>query len=65
MEIDPPYLITLIARHYPACARMTSTATWRMYVDLPLIRGLLSSTFRHNVSTFCWIRWVHDFPPVY
>jgi len=28
-------------------------------------RGLHSSTFRLNVSTFCWIRWVHDFPPVY
>ena len=28
-------------------------------------RRLHSSTFRLNVSTFCWIRWVHDFPPVY
>ena len=28
-------------------------------------RGLHSPTFRLNVSTFCWIRWVHDFPPVY
>jgi len=28
-------------------------------------RGLHSSTFRLNVSTFCGIRWVHDFPPVY
>ena len=28
-------------------------------------RGLHSSTFRLNVSTFCWIRWVHDFPLVY
>jgi hypothetical protein len=28
-------------------------------------RGSHSSTFRLNVSTFCWIRWVHDFPPVY
>ena len=28
-------------------------------------RGLHSSTFRVNVSTFCGIRWVHDFPPVY
>jgi hypothetical protein len=27
-------------------------------------RGLHSSTFRHNISTFCWILWVHDFPPV-
>ena len=27
--------------------------------------GLLSSTFRLNVSTFWWIRRVHDFPPVY
>ena len=25
-------------------------------------RGLRSSTFRLNVSTFCWIRWVHGFP---
>ena len=23
------------------------------------------STFRLNVSTFCGIRWVHDYPPVY
>ena len=28
-------------------------------------RGLHSSTFRLNVSTFSGIRWVHDFPPVY
>jgi hypothetical protein len=28
-------------------------------------RGLHSSTFWLNVSTICWIRWVHDFPPVY
>jgi len=28
-------------------------------------RGLHSSTFRLNVSTFCWIRWVHDICPVY
>ena len=28
-------------------------------------RGLHSSTFRLNVSTFCGIRWVHVFPPVY
>ena len=28
-------------------------------------RGLHSSTFWLNVSTFCWIRWVHDYPPVY
>ena len=27
--------------------------------------GLHSSTFRLNVSTFCGIRRVHDFPPVY
>ena len=25
-------------------------------------RGLHSSTIRLNVSTFCGIRWVHDFP---
>jgi hypothetical protein len=28
-------------------------------------RGLHSSTFRLNVSTFCGIRWVNDFPLVY
>jgi len=28
-------------------------------------RGLHSSTFRLNVSIFCGIRWLHDFPPVY
>jgi len=28
-------------------------------------RGVHSSTFRLNVSTFCGIRRVHDFPPVY
>jgi len=27
-------------------------------------RGLHSSTFRLNISTFCGIHWVHDFPPV-
>ena len=31
----------------------------------PLARGLHLSTFRLNVSTFCWIRWVHDVPAVY
>jgi H+/Cl- antiporter ClcA len=28
-------------------------------------RGLHSSTILLNVSTFCGIRWAHDFPPVY
>ena len=28
-------------------------------------RGLHSSTFRLNVSTFCGVRFVHNFPPVY
>jgi len=28
-------------------------------------RDLHSSTFRLNVSTFCWIRGVHELPPVY
>jgi len=28
-------------------------------------RGLHSSTIRLNVSTFCGIRRVHEFPPVY
>jgi hypothetical protein len=27
----------------------------------PLTRGLHSSTFRLNVSTFCGIRWLHNF----
>jgi hypothetical protein len=31
----------------------------------PAGRGLHSSTVRLNVSTFCAIRWVHHFPPVY
>ena len=31
----------------------------------PLGKGLHTSTFRLKVSTFCWIRWVHDFKPVY
>jgi len=35
------------------------------YVPMPLSRGLHSSTFRLNVSTFCGIRWVSDFPLVY
>jgi hypothetical protein len=33
--------------------------------DVVTGRGLHSSTFRLNASTFCGIRWVHDFPPVY
>jgi len=28
-------------------------------------RGVHSSTFRLNVSSFCGIRWVPDFLPVY
>jgi len=31
----------------------------------PVTRGLHSSSFRPNVSTFWGIRWVHHFPPVY
>jgi len=31
----------------------------------PYVRGLHSSNFRLNVSTFCGMHWVHDFPPVY
>jgi len=31
----------------------------------PSTQGLTLVHFRLNVSTFCWIRWVHDFPPVY
>ena len=34
-------------------------------VEWPVGRGLHSSTFRLNVSTFCGIRWVHNYPPVY
>jgi len=34
-------------------------------VDEVMGRGLHSSTFRLNVSTFCGIRRVHDFSPVY
>ena len=29
------------------------------------LRGLHSTTFQLNVSTFCWVCWVHDFPLVY
>jgi len=32
---------------------------------LAMGRGLHLSTIRLNVSTFCGIRWVHHFPPVY
>jgi hypothetical protein len=28
-------------------------------------RGLHSFTFRLNVSTFCCLHWLHEFPPVY
>jgi len=31
----------------------------------PTARGLRSFTFRLNLSTFCGIRWVHGFPPLY
>ena len=27
-------------------------------------RPLFGTTIWHNVSTFCGIRWVHDFPPI-
>jgi len=33
--------------------------------DRPRGRGLHSSTFWLNISTFCEIRWVHISPPVY
>ena len=34
------------------------------WVDVPG-RGLHSSTFWLNVSIFCGIRWLHEFPPAY
>jgi hypothetical protein len=36
-----------------------------LFFNLVLGRGLHSSTFRLNVSTFCGISWAHDFTPVY
>jgi len=32
---------------------------------LPGVSGLHVPASQLDVSTFCWIRWVHDFPPVY
>jgi len=37
----------------------------RRQTVLVLGSGLHSFTLQLNVSTFCWIRRVHDFPPVY
>jgi hypothetical protein len=34
----------------------------RQAAAVPGARGLHSFTFRLNVSTFCGIRWVHEFP---
>jgi hypothetical protein len=48
----------LLMRGASAAARNTFGIT-------PHGRGLHSSTIRLTVSTFCGIRWVHDFPPVY
>jgi hypothetical protein len=49
----------------PATYTSSTKSTERWVAAGPIIRGSHSSTSRLNVRTFCWIRWVHDFPPVY
>jgi hypothetical protein len=51
VALDAPFNPTREAAHWIAAT--------------PPSRGLHSSTFRLDVSTFCAIRWVHNFPPVY
>ena len=48
----------------PAAAAMLQLPEERL-VEALTGRGLHSSTFQLNLSTFCWIRWLHEFPPVY
>ena len=52
-----------------SCAMLRSSARLRLssIVSLmaPPFRGLHSSNFRLNVSSSCWMLWVHDLPPVY
>jgi hypothetical protein len=45
----------------------TEVDLWSAGVALYVMlgRGLHSPSFRLNVRTFCWIRRVHGFPPVY
>jgi hypothetical protein len=50
----------------PDCTAVLLAMVQPLKVTLvPVFRGLHSSTYRLNVSTFCWPRWVHEFPPVY
>ena len=42
-----------------------STAPSFFMMLLPGVSGLHVPASQLDVSTFCWIRWVHDFPPVY
>ena len=77
MLATPVGLIGSETKEDPAGSPDPSTSTERKSVTFSLQlsgeacarhlpgRGLHSSTFRLNVSTFCGIRWVHDFPPVY
>jgi len=48
----------------PPAPPAEGSLTVSVVTGLPMTRGLHSSTFRLNVSTFCGIRWVHDYPPV-
>jgi len=57
----------------PCWAVETTLKKYSAFVGFPIVlngkrangRGLHSSSFWLNVSTFCGIRWVHDFPPVH
>ena len=67
MEVVAPVIAEVAAESHPCaelllCVQCTRPLDLRSCIDG---RGLHSSTFRLNVSTICWIRWVHDFPPVY
>jgi hypothetical protein len=73
LKAPGPYLLT------PKCDDPLSVFAFKFNLrryseaySIPLVqllklcgRGLNSSTFGLNVSTFCGIRRVHDFPPVY
>jgi len=56
----PGYLHVL-----PLYAMLPPHLQKRVFDPPPPGRGLHLSTIRLNVGTFCGMRWVHNFPPVY
>jgi len=62
-----PRVLSHVASRDVASNIWQALGTGAYFGELALLTGraLHSCTFRVIVSTFCGIRWVHDFPPVH